>query len=90
MPEFDLVASELGGKLDGEQPFFLSFFHGSDGIRLFYDLAKEESSRQVLRQWGQNNPVAQKFSQLLDQNELRLFPLSFLSDRIEAPMTVPI
>ena len=73
-PEFDLVASELGGKLDGEQPFLLSFVQGSEGIRLFYDLAKEETSKQALRRWGENNnPVAQQLSDLLERNELPKF-----------------
>lgn len=72
-PEYDLVSSELGGKLDGESPFLLSFIDGAQGIRLIYDLAKDENSRNMLRKAGENNIVAKKFSELLDQNELPTF-----------------
>lgn len=72
-PDFDLVASELGGKLDGEEPFFLSFFRGSDGMRLIYDLAKEDSSKQALRGWAESNPVAQRMAELLEKSDLPPF-----------------
>ncbi|MCS7470497.1 DUF3352 domain-containing protein [Stieleria sp. ICT_E10.1] len=73
LPEYDLVASELGGKLDGESPFLLSFIDGAQGIRVIYDLAKDENSRNMIRRAGENNIVARKFSELLDQNELPPF-----------------
>lgn len=73
LPEYDLVASELGGKLDGESPFVLSFIDGAQGIRVIYDLAKDENSRNMIRRAGENNIVARKFSELLDQNELPPF-----------------
>ncbi|QEF99865.1 hypothetical protein Mal15_39320 [Stieleria maiorica] len=73
LPEYDLVASELGGKLDGEAPFLLSFIDGAQGIRVIYDLAKDENSRNMIRRAGENNIVARKFSELLDQNELPPF-----------------
>lgn len=72
-PEYDLVASELGGKLDGESPFLLSFIDGAQGFRLIYDLAKDENSRNMLRKAGENNIVAKKFSELLDKNDLPPF-----------------
>ena len=73
LPEYDLVASELGGQLDGESPFLLSFIDGAQGIRVIYDLAKDENSRNMIRRAGENNIVARKFSELLDQNELPPF-----------------
>ncbi|MEO1617029.1 MAG: DUF3352 domain-containing protein, partial [Planctomycetota bacterium] len=73
LPEYDLVASELGGKLDGEKPFLLSFIDGAQGMRLIYDLMKDENSRKFLRQAGEENVVAKQFAQLLDQNELPPF-----------------
>ncbi|MEO1527029.1 MAG: DUF3352 domain-containing protein [Planctomycetota bacterium] len=73
VPDYDLVASELGGKLDGEQPFFLSFIRGSDAMRLVYDLAKEDSSKQALRGWGESNPVAQRMADLLEGSDLPPF-----------------
>lgn len=73
LPEYDLVASELGGKLNGEKPFLLSFIDGAQGLRLIYDLMKDDNSQNFLRQAGENNVVARQFSQLLDQNELPPF-----------------
>ena len=73
LPEYDLVVSELGGKLDGESPFLLSFIDGAQGIKVIYDLAKDENSRNLIRSAGENNIVARKFSELLDQNELPPF-----------------
>jgi hypothetical protein len=73
LPDFGLVASELGGKLRGEQPFLLSYLKGSDGIRLLYDMAKDENSKQMLRRAAENNPAAAKFSALLDKYDLPPF-----------------
>ncbi|GAA5504751.1 hypothetical protein [Novipirellula caenicola] len=68
--EFDLVASELGGKLDGEKPFLVSFVRGSDYFRQLYELAKSNDSRQFLRRVGERNVVMKNFSDLLSRNEL--------------------
>ncbi|MEM0924889.1 MAG: hypothetical protein AAGJ83_02510 [Planctomycetota bacterium] len=73
LPDYDLVASELGGKLNGEKPFFLSFIDGAQGMRFIYDLIKDDNSKNFLRMASENNVVARQFSQLLDQNELPPF-----------------
>ncbi|KAA5539860.1 hypothetical protein FYK55_22685 [Roseiconus nitratireducens] len=73
LPEYGLVSGELGGQLKGESPFLLSFLKGSDSIRVIYDLAKDENSRNALRHAGEGNVVARKFSELLDRNELPPF-----------------
>lgn len=73
LPEYDLVVSELGGKLDGEAPFWVSFINGTEGIRVIYDLAKDQNSRNFVRRAGETNVVARKFSELLDQNDLPPF-----------------
>ncbi|MCO8124372.1 DUF3352 domain-containing protein [Stieleria sp. TO1_6] len=73
LPEYELVAGELGGKLDGEKPFLLSYIDGSEGIRLMYDMTKSEGNRQAIRRAGENNIVAKKFSELLENNELPPF-----------------
>lgn len=73
LPEYDLVVSELGGKLNGEAPFLLSYIDGAQGLKVIYDMAKDENSRRFIRQAGENNIVARKFSELLDQNELPPF-----------------
>ncbi|TWT81877.1 hypothetical protein CA13_33320 [Planctomycetes bacterium CA13] len=69
-PDFDLVASELGGKLDGEKPFMISFVRGAEHLRLLYELAKSEDSRAFLRRRGENNVVARQFAELLQRNQL--------------------
>ncbi|EMI21439.1 putative secreted protein [Rhodopirellula maiorica SM1] len=68
--EFDLVASELGGKLDGEKPFMVSFVRGADYFRQLYELAKSNDSRQFLRSVGERNVVVKNFSDMLSRNEL--------------------
>ena len=70
VPEYDLVASELGGKLDGEDPFMVQFLRGGDFIRMFYEMSKSDDSRKFLRQAGENNVVARKMYELLERNEL--------------------
>lgn len=71
--EYELVAGELGGKLDGEKPFMLSFIKGADSIRLLYDLAQSEQSRNALRRGAENNPVAKTILDLMDRNEFPPF-----------------
>lgn len=68
--EYELVSSELGGKLDGEKPFMLSFMRGADYMRQMYDLAKSPDTRRFLRQAGENNPVAAKIVAMLERNEM--------------------
>ncbi len=70
VPEYDLVASELGGKLDGEKPFMVQFMRGGDFIRMFYEMSKSKESRAFLRQAGEKNVVAKKMYELLERNEL--------------------
>lgn len=73
LPEYELVAGELGGKLDGADPFLLSFIDAAQGVKLIYDLVKDEKSRRFLRRAGENNVVARKFADLLERNELPPF-----------------
>ncbi len=68
--EYELVSSELGGKLDGEKPFLVSFMRGADYMRQMYELAKSPDTRRFLRQAGENNPVAAKIVAMLDRNEM--------------------
>lgn len=73
LPEYDLVTSELGGKLDGEKPFMLSYTDSSDFIRQVYDLAQADSSKEFMRNAGQGNVVARKASDLLNRHQLPPF-----------------
>ncbi len=73
VPEYDFVSSELGGKLDGEKPFMVSYLRGSDMFRMLYQLADSDDSKSFLRVAGEKNPVAAKFAELLRRNELPPF-----------------
>lgn len=70
VPEYELVSSELGGKLDGEKPFLVSFMRGADSMRLIYDLAKSPDTRGFLRSASENNPFVGRMLALLEKNEL--------------------
>jgi hypothetical protein len=73
VPEYELVSSELGGKLDGEKPFLVSFLRSADYIGQMYELVKSKETRGFVRQRGQDNPVLGKISAMLDRNELPPF-----------------
>lgn len=73
VPEYELVSSELGGKLDGEQPFMVSFLRAADYIKQMYDLAQSPDAKKFLRRAGENNPVAAKIVALMERNELPPF-----------------
>jgi hypothetical protein len=68
--EYELVTSELGGKLDGEKPFMVSFMRGADYMRQMYELARSPDTRKFLRRAAENNPVAAKVVAMLDRNEM--------------------
>ena len=70
VPEFELVTSELGGKLDGEKPFLLSFLRGSAYMKQVYDLAKSNDTRGMLRQASANAPFVGQIVDMLDRNQL--------------------
>ncbi len=70
LPEYALIASELGGKLDGEQPFLVSYMDSSEFIRQAYELAKADNSRTFLRRAGENNVVARKMADLMGRHQL--------------------
>ncbi len=72
-PDYDLVSSELGGKLDGEKPFMVSYMRGADLLRMMYQMADSEDSRTFMKNAAENNPFAAKFYELLKKNELPPF-----------------
>ncbi len=73
VPEYELISSELGGKLDGEKPFLVSFMRASDYFRQIYELASSEDTSRFLRAAGEENVVARKVSEMLRRNELPPF-----------------
>ena len=71
--QYELVSSELGGKLNGEEPFMLSFLRGSDYIRQIYELGQSDDTLRFLRKQGESNPVIKQMVDLLTRNELPPF-----------------
>ncbi len=69
-PDYALISSELGAKLGGASPFFISFVRGSEFIRPMYEMARSEETQRFVRAAGENNPVANALGQVLRRNEL--------------------
>ncbi len=71
-PEYELIASELGAKLDGEEPFLLAFKRGADSIRQLYELVQSPDTRKFIQRGG-DNPMIKRILDLLARNELPPF-----------------
>ncbi len=69
-PDYALVSAELGGKLAGETPFFISYVRSSEFIRQLYEMTKSEETHRFLRSAGENNPLARRVYDLLRRNSL--------------------
>ncbi len=75
LPEYDLVANELGAQLNGEQPFLFSFMRVSESIRQLYELGNSEQIKALARGRGEasSNPAVKRMAELMDQKELPPF-----------------
>jgi hypothetical protein len=73
VPEYDLIVSELGGKLDGEKPFYISYVKNSDYIRQMYDLAQSPDMRKLMKARSESNPASGQIANLLERDELPPF-----------------
>lgn len=73
VPEYDLILSELGGKLDGEKPFLISYLKGADYVRQIYDLAQSPDTRKFLRTRAKEDPVSGRIVDLIERDELPPF-----------------
>lgn len=73
LPEYDLVASELGGQLGGDKPFLLSYTRTAEIFRQLYELARSDQTKSFLQSRGENNPQLRPFSDMLRRNELPPF-----------------
>ena len=73
VPDFELISSELGGKLDGEKPFMVSFLRGADYVRQMYGMIQSPETRKFFRGVAERNPMVGKFVALLERNELPEF-----------------
>ncbi len=72
-PDYALMLSELGAKLAGEQPFFLSFNRDADSYRVLYEMAASPKLADAFGGRRENSPVARQFSDLLRRNKLPKF-----------------
>ncbi len=70
VPEFELIMSELGGKLDGEKPFLVSFQRSSEYLRQVFELVKSKDTRRFLRKQGESNAMVKKLADLVERNDL--------------------
>ncbi len=75
LPEYDLVANELGAQLNGEQPFLFSFMRVSESIRQIYELGNSAQIKSLARGQGEasSNPAVKRIAELMDQKELPPF-----------------
>ncbi|TWT49354.1 hypothetical protein Pla22_45490 [Rubripirellula amarantea] len=72
-PDYEFVGSELGGKLDGEDPFMVSFLRGSDYVGQIYDVIQSDDAKRFLRSKSQSDPRLAQLLKLLEKNELPPF-----------------
>ncbi|NND99826.1 MAG: DUF3352 domain-containing protein [Pirellulaceae bacterium] len=73
VPEYELVSSELGGKLDGEKPFLVSFMRGADFLRQFYQIASGDMAKRFMRERANDNPNAGRFADTLQRHDFPPF-----------------
>ena len=71
--DYELISSELGGKLDGEKPFLVSYMRSSDFFRQMYDLAAGEQTQQFMRRASENDANAGKIADMLQRNNFPPF-----------------
>lgn len=71
--DYALMVSELGAKLAGEKPFYLSFNRDAESYRVLYELATSPELSGALSQRGENSAVAKQFADLLKRQKLPSF-----------------
>jgi len=73
LPDYDVLASELGSELEGEKPFLLSFVRSAEVLRQVYELARSDQARTFLDSRSEGNRAARSVGDLLKRNELPPF-----------------
>lgn len=71
--DYALMASEIGLKLNGEKPFFLSFNRDAESYRVFYEMAASPKSARLLKERGGEDGFRTKLGNLLERQELPEF-----------------
>jgi hypothetical protein len=68
--EYKLVASKIGRQPGGKTPGLLSFSRPEESWKYMYDLAKSDTTRDTLRNMGQNMAPLKALNQGLEKNPL--------------------
>ncbi|MEX0824886.1 MAG: hypothetical protein WD119_01905 [Pirellulaceae bacterium] len=70
LPEYDLIAVEVGGMLEDEPPFLFSFMRSEEMLRQFYEMAAAPGAAEFLKQAGESNPVMAKLAKAFEEHTL--------------------
>lgn len=70
VPEYDLVAVEVGGMLEGEEPFLFTFMRSEEMLRQFYEMAAAPGAAEFLKRAGETNPAMAKLAKALEDHPL--------------------
>lgn len=71
--DFKLIASKAQRQAGGAKPGMITFNRPEEGLRMMYDLATSDKSREQLRSAGSDNRFFQAISDALEQNRLPPF-----------------
>ena len=71
--DFKLIASKIKRQPGGKSASMISFNRPEEGMRMLYDLAASEGTREQLRRGGENNRFFKSLGKALDDNPLPPF-----------------
>lgn len=75
--EYQLIASRIKRQVRGNRPGMLQFNKPEEGLRLLYDIAAADSTRERLSSQAESNPFFKRLDQTMKDNKLP--PFSVLS-----------
>ena len=71
--DFKLIVGRINRQVGGQTPALVTFNRPEEGMRMLYDLAMADNTRQNLAGAAQNNPVFRVLNEALDKNPLPPF-----------------
>jgi hypothetical protein len=71
--DYKLVASKIARQAGGAKPGFVQFSRPEEGMKLLYDLATSENTRQNLARQAENNEFFKRLNDTLEKNPLPPF-----------------
>ncbi len=71
--DFKLIASKIKRQPDGKSASMISFNRPEESMRMLYDMAASEQTREQLHRVGENNRLFKLIGQALDDNPLPPF-----------------